>query len=252
MNTIEKTIEYHELIMTLNSFSEIEDYALPKGYKFIFWERDSDIESWIDIHLNSGEFASLSEAREIFHEFYDKFYKELPKRCFFIADESGNKIATSTVSPSNEFGYGCVVDWFAVHKDYQGRKLSKSLLSRTVKLASELGHDKILLHTQTQSPVAVRLYLNFGFRPFNIDDSKGWSIIRTFFDHEILKDFPILSNNQIYDSLILNVKNNLDLIHKNYFYSVWYIENRNDVFVNEQGNFYTYKFFDNGKVLKKV
>lgn len=92
MNTIEKTIEYHELIMTLNSFSEIEDYALPKGYKFVFWERDSDIESWIDIHLNSGEFASLSEAREIFMSFMINFIKNYLRDVFLSQTRAVTKL----------------------------------------------------------------------------------------------------------------------------------------------------------------
>ncbi|MDE7216035.1 MAG: GNAT family N-acetyltransferase [Clostridia bacterium] len=252
MDTVEKTVEYHELIMTLDSFGDLKDYSLPDGYKFEFWNKYGDIESWIDIHLSTGEFASMSEAREIFHEFYDSFRDELTKRCFFIVDERGEKVATSTVSPANEFGYRCVVDWFAVRRDSQGRKLSKALLSRTVKLAKDLGYDKILLHTQTQSPVAVKLYLDFGFNPFILDDKRGWDIIRTFFEHPKLKDFQILDVKGIYDPLLVNVKNNLDRLHDDYFYSVWYIDNRNDVFVNEKGKFFEYKFFDNGKILKKV
>ncbi|MDE6211645.1 MAG: GNAT family N-acetyltransferase [Clostridia bacterium] len=251
MDTIEKTLEYHPLIMTLDSFDGVPKYALPAGYKFVFWSGDCDIENWINIHLRTGEFASWEEGKSIFHSFYDKFYQELFKRCFFIENEKGEKIATATVSPSKEFGYNCVIDWLGISRQFQGKNLARPLISQTLTLAQNLGYDKIALHTQTHTWLAAKLYLDFGFAPYNIQDRRGWQILKTLTNHSSLKDFETLKE-EIFDPLIVNIKNQLDKMHREYFYSVWYIDGRNDVLVNDQGKFFHYKFFNEGKLLKKV
>ncbi len=251
MDTIEKTLEYHLLIMTLDNFDDIPKYELPDGYKFVFWQDDCDIENWINIHLRTGEFASWEEGESAFHSFYDKFYQELFKRCFFIENANGEKIATATISPTKEFGYDCVIDWLGISRQYQGKKLARPLISQTLTLAKNLGYDKIALHTQTHTWLAAKLYLDFGFAPYNTQDRRGWQILKTLTNHSSLKDFETLNENMC-DALTVNVKNNLDKMHGEYFYSVWYIDGRNDVYVNEQGRFFHYKFFDDGKLLKKV
>ena len=43
-------------------------------------------------------------------------------------------------------------------------------------MAKELGYQKILLHTQTNTWLAAKIYLDCGFEPFNIQDNKGWDI----------------------------------------------------------------------------
>ena len=251
MDTIEKTLEYHPLIMTLDNLDEVARYELPFGYKFVFWQNDGDVESWIDIHLRTGEFASRQEAEDTFHDFYDKFYDELSKRCFFITNENREKVATATVSPTKEFGYDCVVDWLAVSKLYQGKKLSRPLISQTLFLAKTLGYDKIALHTQTHTWLAAKLYLDFGFVPYNTKERRGWQILKTLANHPALKDFESLKED-MRDPLIVNIKNNLDKMYDDCFYSVWYINGRNDVYVNAKGEFFKYKFFEDGKTLIKV
>lgn len=251
MKAIEKTLEYYELIMTLDNLNTTE-YTLPKGYKIEFWNDNNCINDWIKIHLETGEFASLKEAEVIFHMYYDRFYNELPKRCFFISDTNGIKIATATISPIEENGYNCAIDWLGISINYQGRGLGNALLSKTIALAKELGYDKLLLHTQTHTWLAAKLYLDFGFKPFNIDEKKGWQILKTLTNHKALDSFTKLNYNELFDIKIINIKNELSKIYNTFHYSVWYIDGRNDVFVNEENKFYHYKFFDNGNTLKLV
>lgn len=248
MNNIEKTLEYHELIMTMD-LNNINSYELPNGFSFRFWDSDNCIHDWVNIHIESGEFNSIQGAHNTFHQFYDNFYNELNKRCFFIENINGEKVATATISPANEFGYKCVIDWFAISPRAQGLRLSKPLLSKTLSIAKNLGYDKILLHTQTHTWLAAKIYLDFGFEPFNIEDKKGWEILKTITNHPKLKNFNTLKNKEIYDELILKIKKQLDKLHKDYNYSVWYINNRNDVYVKEQDKYYKYKFIiDHNKV----
>ena len=248
MNTIEKTLKYHELLMVRN-LKETIDFQLPEGFSFAFWDGENCIEDWVNIHLETGEFNSLEEAYDAFHAFYDKFYEELSTRCIFVENSNGEKVATATVSPASEYGYKCVIDWFAVSPKAQGQKLSKPLLAKTLETAKKLGYKKILLHTQTHTWLAAKIYLDFGFVPFKTKNNIGWDILKTLTNHQSLKKFKTLDNESLYDELVLKIKNELDKLHKNYNYSVWYINNRNDVYVREESNFYEYKYeIENDKI----
>ena len=241
LSNIEKTLEYHELLMT-RELKNIPNYILPSGFTFCFWDNDKLIDDWIKIHIDTGEFNCIEEAYKIFHSFYDNFYTELSSRCLFIKDSNGEIVATSTVSPADEFGYNCVIDWFAISPKAQGKKLSKALLTKTLNVAKSLGYDKILLHTQTHTWLAAKIYLDFGFEPFENQNTKGWDILKTITNHQKLNKYKTLNEEQLFDPLIIKIKNELDKIHKNYFYSVWYVNGRNDVFVRQDKNFFKYKY----------
>ena len=227
---------------------DILDVPLPKGFNYTFWNGDNCVNDWVRIHMETGEFNNINEARKTFHLFYDSFYNELNKRCFFI-EYKGEKIATATISPSNEYGYSCIIDWLAIKKEYQGHKLSKPLIYKCLEVAKELGNNKILLHTQTHTWLAAKLYLDIGFNPFYTNDTKGWRILKTITNHDKLNKIKYIDEKQMYDLLTINVIETLDKIHKDYNYEIWYKDNRNDVFVRENDNFYYYKFYDNGRRL---
>ena len=57
-----------------------------------------------------------------------------------------------------------------IKKEYQGKKLSKPLISKIINVAHDLGHEKIMLHTQTTTWLAAKLYLDAGFKPLNVEE----------------------------------------------------------------------------------
>lgn len=152
MNTIEKTLEYHELLMTYSDTTKFGDDTLPEGFHYEFYKL-GDENAWSMIHIKSGEFMSMEEGLKTFHDFYSSFIEELPERLFFVVNESGEKVGTATISllKEKEYGYNAVVDWFAITKEYQGYHLSKPMINKFIKLANELGHTELLLHTQTHT-----------------------------------------------------------------------------------------------------
>lgn len=251
MEAIEERLEYHELIMVLDDLENIKSYQLPEGYAYSFWNEEKDLGDWVDIHINSGEFTYKKEAVSIFKDFYSSFIKDVGKRCFFIVDiKTNKKVATATISPSNDFGYPCVIDWLSIDKNYWGQKLGKPLIARTLQLAKELGYDKILLHTQTHTWLAAKLYLDFGFNPFNLEEKKGWQILKTITNHPKLNAINTIKEKDMYFQDAINIVDELDKLHSNYTYSVWFKNGKHEVWVRENNLVYKYLYYDNGKTLK--
>ena len=191
---------------------------------------------------------SMEQGLKHFHDFYEHFYEELPKRLFFVVNDDGEKVGTATISKlkEKEFGYDAVVDWFAIKKQFQGFKLSRPMINKFIKLANELGHEKILLHTQTHTWLAAKLYLDFGFERFNIeDDIKGWQILKTITNHNKLTDIDSIPEEDMYFDVALKTKSILDeKFGGDYEYSIWHINGRHDVEVNYNDKLYKFKYYD--------
>lgn len=247
MDTIEKTLEYHELLMTHDDTSQYGSYQLPNGFHYEFF-KPVDEKEWSLIHIKSGEFMSMEEGLQIFHDFYDSFYNELGKRLLFVVNDNGEKVGTFTISKlqEKEFDYDAVVDWFAITKQYQGNKLAKPMINKFIKSANYLGYKKILLHTQTHTWLAAKLYLDLGFERFNIDeDIKGWQILKTITNHKKLADIDVLPENEMYFDIALKTKKILDeKFGNNYEYSIWHKNGRHDVEVNYNDTLYKFKYYD--------
>ena len=248
MKTIEKTLEYHELLMTLDDTTKYSSYELPEGFSYIFYN-DGDIKDWVNVHISSGEFIKESYGVKVFHNFYDSFINELSKRCIFIVNNNGEKIATTTISKlkESEYGYEAVLDWFAIKKEYQGYHLSKPMINRAIKLANDLGYNKLLLHTQTHTWLAAKLYLDLGFEPFNInEDIKGWKILKTITNHPKLEGIKSISKEEMYSDIALKIVAELGQIYgkDNYEYLIWDKDDRHDVEVSYNNEVFDYKYYD--------
>lgn len=258
MTSVNKLLEYHELLMNYEDTSNYEQYDLPTGYHFEFYKNDKDIIDWVNIHFKSGEFTDYEYAIQVFHDYYDYFENELNKRCIFVLNEENEKIGTGTISllKKEEYGYDAVVDWVAIKKEYQGKHLSRPLISRLIKLASELGHKKILLHTQTHSWLAAKLYLDAGFNPFNIEkDYKGWQILKTLTNHPKLSNIEKIDESQMYfNDAVLIYEELIKKYGKDFEYSIWHTNGRHDVEVLYKGLLYKflYEIDENRAILTPI
>ena len=246
MKTIDNKINYYELLMSYDDTSKYIDYELPDGYSYKFYEFGDEID-WVNIHIYSGEFTSIKEGLKNFHNFYDHFISELHKRCIFIVDDKNNeKIGTATISLLKKEENGCTatVDWLAIKKDYQGKKLARPLISKVISLAHELGHDKLMLHTQTTTSLAVKLYLEAGFKPVNID-SIGWKIIKRLINSNELINIDSATDDEMFDKRNIQIEKQLDEMYgkDNYHYSVWDKNSLHNVNVFSDNKSYEYKYF---------
>ena len=203
---------------------------------------------WVNIHIESGEFTSIEKELKHFHDFYDYFIDELSKRCIFIVDDNTNeKVGTATISllKEKEFGYDAAVDWVAIKRKYQGKKLSKPLISKFMEIANDLGHKKIILHTQTNTWLAAKLYLDFGFEILNKEEIYGWRILKTLTNHHKLASFKPVSCDEIYDKRNIEIEKQLTQIYgtDEFNYSVWYKNGLHNVYAYFNGVPYEYEYF---------
>ena len=121
----------------------------------------------------------------------------------FVENPQGEKVATATAyydangDLPPERGQ---VHWVAVRRDHQGKGLARPLISRVLHVMKKRGHTEAMLHTQTTTWVAVRLYLEFGFRPMpeNAEAGRnGWRIIRALTGHPALEGFDAAGEDEI-------------------------------------------------------
>ncbi len=251
MNTIERTLKYVNLYLVNNDLNNIPDYKLPDGYRFVFFS-DGDEEDWVNIEISSGEFLSYEEGIEAFNHYYGDHYEELKKLCLFIENEQGEKVATATAfyldNPIDDITGN--VHWVSVKKEYQGKHLSKPLISETLRKMSKLGHKKTLLHTQTSTWLAVKVYLDIGFEPYKMQDNYlGWQIIKKITNHPKLANVSDIDINEMYNPLYVQAYNFLKTKYKEPFeYKVW-DEKGPIIGINDNGtvHYYTYTF-ENGKL----
>ena len=252
MKTLDNTIRYYELLMKYDDTSNYKEYDLPEGFHYEYF-KPGDEEEWVNIHIESGEFTSYEKGLKHFHDFYDYFIDELPKRCIFIVDSKTNeKVATATISllETPEYGYRAAVDWVAIKRSYQGRKLAKPLITKFVEMANKLGHKEIILHTQTTTWLAAKLYLDYGFDILNEEEKEGWSILKTITSHEKLENYRPSDN--IYDQRNIEIEKQLKEIFQtdNFNYSVWYKNGLHNVYVYVDNTPYEFEYFFEGNNLR--
>lgn len=186
-------IKYVSLMLE-GPLDQIPRYELPAGYRFAQY-RDGDRDRWIEIELSARELESREQGKKVWEQYYGGHEGELLDRMFFVETENGEKIATATAyyDPLGEddpsVGY---LHWVAVRREFQGRGLSKPLISRTLERLRELGYPSAKIHTQTTTWLACKIYLDFGFRPTAESaeqDREGWEIARALTEHPALAGF---------------------------------------------------------------
>lgn len=168
---LDKTIPYYNVLMKREKGSPTAEAVLPEGFKFVSFKA-GDEKEWAEIETSVGEFDRSVDALDYFQKNYLPFKGELERRCFFIENESGKKVATLTV-------WWCYtgvrrdpwIHWVAVNPEYQGLGLGKALVFEGVRRLIAIEGDRYAyLHTQTWSYKAINIYRKAGF---NITSEKG-------------------------------------------------------------------------------
>lgn len=190
----DERIKYYELILERKTLSDIPEFPLPNGYRFAFY-KSGDRDAWIDIEKSAKEFKSYEAGLKSWNEYFGGKDGELVRRMVFIETESGEKVATATafydIHDRDKSGAGWL-HWVSVRREFQGKGLSKPLISRTLEVMRSLGYSHAKIPTQTTSWVACKVYLDFGFMPIpqNAERNRdGWRIVKALTNHPALAEF---------------------------------------------------------------
>lgn len=178
---------YYELLLE-NDISEVPQYELPHGYRFVPYS-DKDRDTWIDIEMSAKEFSSYEQGLEAWNRYYAARLDELPSRMIFLENDRGEKIATATAlydiygrDTSND-GW---LHWVAVRREYQGKGLSKPLITYALNVMSRLGYTHAKIPTQTNTWLACKVYMDLGFLPVEENlkhNREGWQIVKALTGH---------------------------------------------------------------------
>ena len=186
----DERICYYELLLE-REISDVPRYGLPAGYKFVPYS-DGDRDRWIDIEMSAKEFTNYEQGLDAWNRYYANSLDILPQRMFFIENDKGEKIATATafydIYGRDTSGAGWL-HWVAVKREYQGKGLSKPLITHALNIMKELGYSHAKIPTQTNTWLACKVYLDLGFLPVkeNLEHSyEGWRIIKALTGHRAI------------------------------------------------------------------
>lgn len=192
----DKRIKHYELLLE-SDLNNVKEYLLPDGYHFKFY-KDGDRDTWIEIEKSAKEFSNYDEGLNAWNRYCYRKENELLNRMVFIVNEQGEKIATATafydINGKDKSGAGWL-HWVAVKREYQGKGLSKPLITHILNIMKALGYTHAKIPTQTNTWLAVKIYLDLGFKPIPenaVNSYDGWCIIKTLTNHKALTDFNFI------------------------------------------------------------
>lgn len=189
----DERIKYYELLLE-RDLELIPQMELPAGYRFVFYKQ-GDRDAWIDIEKSAKEFITYEQGLASWNKYYENRQEELPVRMVFIENSTGEKVATATafydIYGRDKSGDGWL-HWVAVRREYQGKGLSKPLIAYVLNVMRGLGYKHAKIPTQTNTWLACKIYLDFGFMPLPenaVNSCNGWRIIKALTNHPSLIGF---------------------------------------------------------------
>ncbi len=161
-------IDSHRVVMVNDNLGSTElfveqsrDIATREYCQFRSFEAGMD-SAWLSIQDRSDHYNVFPPGT--FEKEFGNNESDLAKRMLFL-EIGGELIATASAwyphgDWSSEYGR---VHWVAVVPEFQGRGLSKVLLTQVLTAMSELGYTKSYLTTGSVRMPAIRLYEKFNF-----------------------------------------------------------------------------------------
>ena len=154
------TEESTRLFMIRRDLENIPEFPVPAGFA-LRWYQPGDEASWLAIHQLADQYNQITP--ELFAQQFDTDPILLAERQCFLLDASGYAIGTASAWFDNNFDGGRIgrVHWIALLPQYQGRKLSKPLMTAICRRLRELGHGRAYLTTLAARRPGIQLYLRF-------------------------------------------------------------------------------------------
>lgn len=164
--------------MIRESLARIPRHDLPKPFSLRMYRPGDDVH-WRRIQEASDPYNDITQS--LFRKEFGWDEEEIAARQWYLCDGSGLPIGTSTAWYHDAFNHERwgQVHWVAIVPAYQGRGLSKPLLSATLRTMRALGDSRAFLYTSTGRLRAIRLYAQYRFKPYieTSADRKAWDRI---------------------------------------------------------------------------
>ena len=181
-------MQNYSVRMRREHMENIPQFPVPDGFAIRNY-RPNEGPIWTRIQRAAEPYMEIDEGL-----FDHEFQRDLPAmvdRCFFLTTEAGEEIGTITAWWQPDMG-GEVwgqIHWVAIHPDYQGRGLSKPMMSLAMARLKE-SYKRCFLDTSTGRIAAIKLYLDFGFTPdFSRENSReAWAEVSSVLEHPTLTE----------------------------------------------------------------
>ena len=189
---LEVGMEQIPVTMVRDDLENLPDYALPGGYRVRTFRRGEE-RLWAEIEVSAGEFeGSLDLALERFDAEFGVDIEGMESRGLFLETDGGYAIGTATGWYNPDFlgqDYGRI-HWVGIRPEYHGRGLGRPLVGAAMRRLAE-SHKRAYLHTLSPRLAAIRIYLDFGFRPLPMraDCERAWRMIGEELRHPGLERF---------------------------------------------------------------
>ena len=187
------------VFMTRENLADIPVLAVPDGFSIRTY-RVGEESRWACVEASAGEFGSIVDARRHFLTEFGENLNDMENRCQFLVRRSASADGSDgTLVGTATAWYGAPettdiqtrrgrLHWVGIVPEFQGKGLAKPLVAHTLRVMARY-HDRAYLTTQTTSYRAVKIYLDFGFRPAFVTDQgrKGWRLLAELLGHPALK-----------------------------------------------------------------
>jgi GNAT superfamily N-acetyltransferase len=164
--------------MVREQMGDIPTIVCPAGFRVRSFRKGED-DTWARIEAAAGAFPDESKARRHFATEFAPVSARLVGRMLFLEHEDAGPIVTTTAWEGTFAGeMRGRIHWVGIVPTYQGRGLSKPLMSAALlRLAQD--YPRSYLTTETTSYRGINLYLGFGFVPWieSDRDREGWAIV---------------------------------------------------------------------------
>ena len=156
------------------------EHSLPPPYRLRMYQT-GDAQHWLNIHRLADRYTHVTA--DLFGRQFGDDPQRLAERQLYLCDGDDQPIGTATAwfddRPGGDPSTGRV-HWVAILPDYQGRGLSKPLMTAVCRRLCELGHQRAILSTGSARLPAICMYLKFGYIPMltKPEEATAWRAIR--------------------------------------------------------------------------